>query len=80
MRSYATGKWAFNNMEDSKVFWAVATVIFLGQIVLVQFCSPLFDCEPLDLFTWVMIILCTSPVFIVGQLVAWLKRARVKDK
>ena len=79
-RSFATGKWAFNNMEDSKVFWAVATVIFLGQIVLVQFCSPLFDCEPLDLFTWVMIILCTSPVFIVGQLVAWLKRARVKDK
>ena len=72
-RSFATGKWAFNNMEDSKVFWSVAAVIFLGQIFLVQFCYPLFDCEPLDLSTWVMIILGTSPVFFIGQLVARIK-------
>ena len=72
-RSFATGKWAFNNMEDSKVFWAVAAVIFVGQIVLVQFCYPLFDCEPLDLSTWVMIILGTSPVFIIGQFVMMAK-------
>ena len=73
-RSFATGKWAFNNMEDSKVFWAVAAVIFLGQIALVQFCYPLFDCEPLDLLTWVIIILATSPVFIIGQLVMGAKK------
>ena len=67
-RSFATGKWAFNNMEDSKVFWTVAAVIFVGQIVLVQFCYPLFDCEPLDVSTWVKIILGTSPVFISDNL------------
>ena len=72
-RSFATGKWAFNNMEDSKVFWAVAVVIFIGQIFLVQCCYPLFDCEPLDLTTWLLIILCTSPVLIIGQFVAWIK-------
>jgi Ca2+-transporting ATPase len=72
-RSFATGKWAFNNMEDSKVFWAVAVVIFIGQIFLVQCCYPLFDCEPLNLTTWLLIILCTSPVFIIGQFVAWIK-------
>ncbi len=72
-RSFATGKWAFNNMEDSKVFWAVAVVIFIGQIFLVQCCCPLFDCEPLNLTTWLLIILCTSPVFIIGQFVAWIK-------
>ncbi len=67
-RAYATGKWAFNNLEDSKVFWAVAAVIFIGQIVIVQYASPLFNCAPLDWTTWLWIILGTSPVFIIGQL------------
>ena len=72
-RSFATGKWAFNNMEDSKVFWMVAAVIFVGQIMLVQFFSPFFNCAPLDLKTWVWIILGTSPVFLLGQLVCRVK-------
>jgi Ca2+-transporting ATPase len=72
-RSFATGKWAFNNMEDSKVFWAVAAVIFVGQIALVQFCYPLFDCAPLEWTTWIKIIAGTSPVFFIGQLVAGVK-------
>ena len=72
-RAFATGKWAFNNMEDSKVFWAVAIVIFVGQIALVQFASPLFNCAPLDLKTWVLIILGTSPVFLLGQVVKSVK-------
>ena len=68
-RSFATGKWAFNNMEDSKVFWMVAVVVFVGQIMFVQFFSPLFDCAPLDFKTWLWIILGTSPVFLLGQAV-----------
>jgi Ca2+-transporting ATPase len=67
-RAFATGKSAFNNMEDSKVFWAVAAVVFVGQIIIVQYVSPLFNCAPLDWTTWLWIILGTSPVFIVGQL------------
>ena len=73
-RSFMTGKWAFNNMEDSKVFWTVAAVIFVGQIVLVQYFYPFFNCAPLDLTTWLLIILGTSPVFIIGQLIARIKK------
>ncbi len=72
-RAFATGKSAFNNMEDSKVFWAVAAIVFIGQIVLVQFFSPLFNCAPLDATTWLYIILGTSPVFFIGQVVARVK-------
>ena len=72
-RAFATGKSAFNNIQDSKVFWSVATVIFIGQIVLVQFFYPLFNCAPLDAATWVYIILGTCPVFIIGQIVYRLK-------
>ena len=67
-RAYATGKWAFNNMEDSKVFWAVAAVVFIGQIIIVQFAAPLFNCAPLDWKTWLWIIVGTSPVFLLGQI------------
>jgi Ca2+-transporting ATPase len=67
-RTFATGKWAFNNMEDSKVFWAVAMVVFVGQIVLVQYCGPLFNCAPLSLTDWLWVILGTSPVFLIGQI------------
>ncbi len=75
-RSFATGKWAFNNMEDSKVFWAVAAVIFVGQICIVQYCYPLFNCAPLALKDWLWIILGTMPVFLVGQVAA---RARLQS-
>jgi Ca2+-transporting ATPase len=67
-RSFATGKWAFNNLEDSKVFWMVATVIFVGQIVLVQYFSPMFNCAPLTVVEWLWVILGTMPVFLIGQL------------
>ena len=69
-RSFATGKWAFNNIEDSKVFWCVAAIIFMGQIAIVQFFSPLFNCAPLSLTDWLWVILGTSPVFLLGQFVA----------
>ena len=69
-RAFATGKWAFNNMQDSKVFWSVAAIIFLGQIVLVQQFYPLFNCAPLDAVTWLKIILSTSLVFFIGQFVS----------
>ena len=72
-RAFATGKWAFNNIRGSKVFWSVAAVIFVGQIALVQYCSPLFNCAPLDAVTWVKIILGTFPVFLLGQVVKKVK-------
>lgn len=69
-RAFATGKGVFNNMEDSKVFWTVAAVIFVGQIVIVQYCYPLFNCSPLTVSDWLWVILGTSPVCIVGQVVS----------
>ena len=68
-RTFATGKRASNNMEDSRVFWAVLLVIGIGQIALVQFCSLLFNCAPLTVFEWFAIIGLTSLVYVLGQVV-----------
>ena len=72
-RAFATGKWAFNNMEDSKVFWAVATIILVGQIVIVQLLPTVFNCAPLGFWTWLTIIVGTSPVFLLGHFMARVK-------
>ena len=69
-RVFATGKRALNNIEDSRVFWAVLIVIGVGQIVLVQFCYPLFNCAPLSAIDWLLIISFTSPVLLIGPLVS----------
>ena len=79
-RSFATGKSAFNNIKHSTVFWGVAAMIFVGQIILVQFFSPLFNTAPLDAKTWLMIILGTSPVFLLGLVVKSLKRMAGKQE
>jgi len=79
-RTFKTGKWVFNNMEDSKVFWSVAAVIFAGQIALVQYCSPLFNCSPLSLSDWIWVIVGTLPVLIVGQMVAMIKNRNNHEK
>jgi Ca2+-transporting ATPase len=79
-RTFKTGKWVFNNMEDSKVFWSVAAVIFAGQIALVQYCSPLFNCSPLGLSDWIWVIVGTLPVLIVGQMVAMIKNRNNHEK
>ena len=68
-RAFATGKSTFNNIEDSKVFWVVAAIIFVGQIVIVQYCAPLFNCAPLSPSEWLWVILGTMPVFIIGHIV-----------
>ena len=77
-RAFATEKSAFNNMGGSKVFWAVAAVIFIGQIIIVQFFYPLFNCEPLQTADWLQIILWTSLVFVIGEIIATIRR-RVRN-
>ena len=75
-RAFATGKNFFNNMKGSRVFWAVLMVIFIGQILIVQCCYQLFDCAPLSLTDWLIIIFGTSPVLLLSLFVKKVKTRR----
>ncbi len=74
-RMYGTGHhmWWHNN-RHSKFFFAVAAIILIGQILIVQRFGWLFDCEPLDTGTLVMIIVGTAPVMLIGMIYHKLKR------
>lgn len=48
--------------------------IILGQVLIVQLGGEMFRCVPLSLTEWVVIILGTSPVLIIGEIVRCLQR------
>ena len=55
-------------MRESKVFFGIIAVIFIGQVLIVQFGGKMFNVVPLNLEQWVKIIVITMPVMLVGEL------------
>lgn len=66
-KSFASGHSAFHNFDGSKTFFVVMAIIFVGQVLIVQFGGKMFQVEPLPLATWLWIIACTSLVMLAGE-------------
>ncbi|MBR1803329.1 MAG: cation-translocating P-type ATPase, partial [Muribaculaceae bacterium] len=79
-KSFASGHSAFHNIGGSKTFFAVALVILVGQVLIVQYCGPMFDVAPLNWTTWIVLAIITSPVLIVGEAWHFLHRKTKKMK
>lgn len=78
-KAYDSGSSAFSNMKESKVFFAIMAVIAVGQVAIVQLGYKMFQVEPLSLKQWVLIVVGTSPVMLVGELVRIIKNAKHKQ-
>lgn len=59
---------AFKEVLANKGFVAIATSIFIGQIIIVQFGGAIFRTVPLSLSDWLLIILSSSMVLWIGEL------------
>lgn len=66
-KAFLTGRSAFSQLWQSREFLFVALMIFVGQVLIVQFGGRMFNTVPLSLFHWVVITACTSLVFILGE-------------
>jgi Ca2+-transporting ATPase len=58
----------------SLYFVMIAAVILVGQVLIVNFASDLFGVAPLSLSDWGWIILLTSPVLLVPDIVRMIRR------
>ncbi len=67
-KAFATGKSAFYEMNKSIGFLIVACVIFVGQILIVEFGGDVFRTVPLSLNDWLIIIGSTSFVLWIGEI------------
>ncbi|MDR2353058.1 MAG: calcium-translocating P-type ATPase, PMCA-type, partial [Deltaproteobacteria bacterium] len=70
---------AFSRLKDSKMFLLIIIVIGIGQIFMTQLGGSVFRTVPLNFKEWVLIIVLTSPVVWVGEIVRFLRR-RKADK
>lgn len=60
-RSFETGK-SFFQLKMSKEFFTIVTIIFIGQIVIVEVLYDFFNCTPMKLIDWVIIVVLSSLV------------------
>jgi Ca2+-transporting ATPase len=75
-RSLGRVKSALSGLFANKAFLVIAVVILLGQIAIVQFGGAAFRTEPLSWMTWLMVVLVTSPVLLIGECWRWVQRQR----
>ena len=72
-RAFATGRSALH-LKDCKGFLLIAALIFVGQLLIVNFGGEFFNVEPLPLTTWLLIIVGTSLVLWGGELARLIRR------
>ncbi len=72
-RAFETGRSAFH-FKDCEGFVAIAAMILIGQVLIVNIGDELFNVVPLHFSDWVIIILSTSSVLWIGELLRWWQR------
>lgn len=60
-RSFETGK-SFFQLKMSKEFFTIVAIIFIGQIAIVEVLYDFFNCTPMKLIDWVIIVVLSSLV------------------
>ena len=60
-RSFETGK-SFFQLKMSKEFFTIVAIIFIGQVVIVEDLYDFFNCTPMKLMDWVIIVVLSSLV------------------
>lgn len=68
-KAFMTGKSAFARISECKGFMLIALVIFIGQILIVEIGGKMFNVTHLRPEDWVTIIVATSSVLWVGELI-----------
>lgn len=68
-KAFMTGHSVFRNFADSKSFLLIAVLILVGQFIIVQFAYMFFEVCPLPLPDWGLLILGTSLVLWIGEII-----------
>lgn len=69
-RAFLTGKSAFN-LHHCREFLFIASLIFFGQIFIVEVGGLMFNVVPIRALDWLYIIAITSPVLLTGEAIRW---------
>ncbi|MGB5771220.1 MAG: calcium-translocating P-type ATPase, PMCA-type [Crocosphaera sp.] len=77
-RCFGLQQWFGKDLGKNKAFLTIVTVIFFGQIAIIQWGGKILRTVPLSFKDWLLIILGTSLVLWIGEL--WRFQVRIKEK
>lgn len=69
---------AFKGVKENQAFVITIVVIFIGQILMVQYGGAVFRTVPMSLIEWTTIIAGTSVVLWIGEIVRFVSRKKRK--
>lgn len=78
-KAFLTGSSAFSQILQSREFLFIVLMIFVGQVLIVQFGGEMFNVTGLTFHQWILIVVLTSPVLLLGELWRLTKKAFVKQ-
>ena len=73
---FGTNHSVFKDARHAVGMLSVATIILIGQIIIVEFGGKVFRTVPLTLGEWILIIASTSLVLWVGEIWRWIQRIK----
>lgn len=73
-RVFGQNRSIFNGLLSNPAFIGICLVIFIGQILIVQFGGDVFRTEPLSIETWLEIVGFTAIVPVCRELLYWAKK------
>ena len=81
-KAYKTNQSALKGLLDKDVisgFGITLLIIFVGQVLIVNFGGEMFNVVPIPFGDWLRIILGTSVILWIGELGRWVKRIRLRS-
>lgn len=72
-RAYETGRSAFH-FKGASGFVSIALVIVLGQVLIVTFGGDMFSVVPLSVEDWIVTLVVTSPILLIGEITRLFKK------
>ncbi|MCD8194396.1 MAG: calcium-translocating P-type ATPase, PMCA-type [Tannerellaceae bacterium] len=75
-KAYGDNRSALNDLQEDKGFLLIALLILVGQYLIVTFGGEMFNVVPLSHCDWIAIILSTSVVFWIGEIIRFVRRLR----
>ena len=79
-KAFLSGKSAFNGLFENKGFLTVCLIILLGQYLIVTFGGRMFNVMPLAAKEWGVIVVSTSLVLWIGEVVRLVSNRKNKQK
>lgn len=75
-KAYPSMKSTFTGLRACRSFLVIAGIILLGQVLITSLGRGMFRVIPLDVSTWLILLIVTSPVLLVGEFARLSSRMR----